>query len=163
MDHEETGRTLDELVSSGKVRNIGVSNFKLNDWTLLQSAMKTPLITNQIELSPLHFSPFLEGEVQWLQERKIPPMAWSPLGGGRLFADEGSAVRAVLERMGNAAGVDASAVAVAWLLAHPARIIPVMGPNRLDRIATFSDALKVKIDRQDWFEILTAAMGQEVP
>ncbi|MEO0383575.1 MAG: aldo/keto reductase [Pseudomonadota bacterium] len=163
MDHHETGKALDELVASGKVRAVGVSNFKLNDFTLLQSAMSTKLCTNQVELSVLNHAPFIEGEVQWMQERSIHPMAWSPLGGGGLFGGEGEAVRSVLQRMANTHGVDVAAVAVAWLLAHPVGILPVMGTNQLARIQTFDQALKVKMDRQDWFEILTAAQGHEVP
>ena len=89
MDHFETGAALDALVASGKVRAVGVSNFKLNDWTLLQSAMKTPLCTNQVEASVLHSAPFIDGDIAWMQERGVHPMAWSPLGGGSLFGDEG--------------------------------------------------------------------------
>ena len=163
MDHHETGAALDGLVASGKVRAVGVSNFKLNDWTLLQSAMKTPLCTNQVEASVLHFMPFIDGDIAWMQERGIRPMAWSPLGGGRLFGDEGAAVRAVLDRVASEQGVDATAVAVAWLLAHPAKLAPVMGTNNLDRIRAISAATRVELDRETWFEILTAAWGREVP
>lgn len=163
MDHHETGKALDELVASGKVRAVGVSNFKRSDWTLLQSAMSTKLCTNQVELSVLNYAPFIEGDMQWMQERGIHPMAWSPLGGGGLFGTEGEAVRSVLQRMANAQNVDVAAVAVAWLLAHPAKILPVMGTNQLARIETFDDATRVHMDRQDWFEILTAAQGYEVP
>ena len=163
MDHHETGKALDELVTSGKVRAVGVSNFKLNDWTLLQSAMSTKLVTNQVELSVLNHTPFTQGEIQWMQERAIPPMAWSPLGGGDLFGAAGKAVHAVLHRIAEHQDVDVAAVAVAWLLAHPANIIPVMGTNQLARIRTFEQATRVQLDRQDWFEILTAAQGHEVP
>jgi predicted oxidoreductase len=163
MDHHETGAALDALVASGKVRALGVSNFKLNDWTLLQSAMTTPLCTNQVEASVLHFAPFIDGDIAWMQERGIRPMAWSPLGGGRLFGEEGAAVRAVLDRIAAEQGVDATAVAVAWLLAHPAKLAPVMGTNNLDRIRAISDAARVEMDRETWFEILTAAWGREVP
>ena len=163
MDHHETGAALDALVASGKVRAVGVSNFKLNDWTLLQSAMKTPLCTNQVEASVLHFAPFIDGDIAWMQERGIRPMAWSPLGGGRLFGEDGVAVRAVLDRIAGEQGVDATAVAVAWLLAHPAKLAPVMGTNNLDRIRAISDAARVELDRETWFEILTAAWGREVP
>jgi predicted oxidoreductase len=163
MDHHETGKALDALVASGKVGNIGVSNFKLNDWTLLQSAMSTRLCTNQVELSVLNYAPFIEGDVQWMQERGVSPMAWSPLGGGGLFGPEGQAVHDVLQRIAAESGTDAAAVAVAWLLAHPAKIIPVMGTNTMDRIKTFDQAFKVPMDRQTWFEILTAAQGCEVP
>ena len=162
MDHHETGAVLDELVASGKVRAVGVSNFKLHDWTLLQSAMKTPLVTNQIEISLVEHAPFTNGDVAFLQERGISPMAWSPLGGGSLFASSDQSLRDIIHRIAGEAGVDAAAVAVAWLLAHPAKILPVMGTNTLSRIATLSDALKVEIDRQTWFELYTAALGREV-
>jgi predicted oxidoreductase len=163
MHHEETGRALDTLVAAGKVRAVGVSNFLRHDWSLLQSAMETPLATNQIELSVLHHAPFTDGAVAWMQERDVPIMAWSPLAGGRLFAPEGAAVRAVLARIGAEQGVAPEAVAVAWLLRHPARILPVMGTNSLSRIATLGDATRVTLDRQSWFEIYTAALGHEVP
>jgi predicted oxidoreductase len=163
MDAEETGTALDEIVASGKARSVGVSNFKLHDWTLLQSAMKTPLVTNQIELSLLAHDGFTNGDVAYLQERKVAPMAWSPLGGGSLFSQDNKDLLVALKVIGEANGVDETAVAVAWLLAHPARIMPVMGTNSLDRIGKISDALKVKMDRETWFELYTAALGNEVP
>ena len=54
-------------------------------------------------------------------------------------------------------------VAVAWLLAHPAGIVPVMGTNTLERIAALDDALRVELDLEDWFILYTAALGHEVP
>ena len=162
MHHEETGHALDTLVAAGKVRAVGVSNFKRHDWSLLQSAMETPLATNQIELSVLHHTPLTDGEVAWMQEKGVPIMAWSPLAGGRLFGAEGAAVYAVLDRIAQEQGVAADAVAVAWLLRHPAHILPVMGTNSLSRIANLGDAAKVTLDRQTWFEIYTAALGREV-
>lgn len=161
MDAVETGAALDEVVASGKVRHVGVSNFKLHDWNLLQSAMDAPLVTNQIEISLMHHVPFTDGDVAYLQERSVPPMAWSPLGGGALF--QSGPVMDVLGRVAQENGVDETAVAVAWLLAHPAQIIPVMGTNNLSRIKGFSDAMKVDMDRQTWFELYTAALGHEVP
>lgn len=162
MDHHETGAALDEVVASGKVRSVGVSNFKLHDWTLLQSAMKTKLITNQIELSLTAHEGFTNGDVAYLQERGVPIMAWSPLGGGSLMTGSG-AVQDAMAAVANANGVDNAAVATAWLMAHPANIMPVMGTNNLDRIKSLSDALKVKMDRETWFELYTAALGNEVP
>ncbi|MDP5360170.1 MAG: aldo/keto reductase [Paracoccaceae bacterium] len=162
MDHHETGAALDEVVAAGKVRSVGVSNFKLHNWTLLQSAMKTPLITNQIELSVTAHQGFTNGDVAYLQERNVPIMAWSPLGGGSMMTGTG-AVQDALAKVAAENGVDQSAVAVAWLLAHPANIMPVMGTNNINRIKALSDALKVKMDRQTWFELYTAALGKEVP
>ena len=163
MDHHETGRALDTLVASGKVGSIGVSNFKCHDWTLLQSAMETKLATNQIELSVLANQAFINGDVAYLQERNVAPMAWSPLAGGALFERQNEALLAKLAQVGDQAGVDAAAVAVAWLLAHPARIMPVLGTNNIERIAKISQCLDITIDRQTWFEIYEAANGHEVP
>ncbi|MFO8128238.1 aldo/keto reductase family oxidoreductase [Yoonia sp.] len=162
MDHHETGAALDEVVASGKVRSVGVSNFKLHDWTLLQSAMTAPLITNQIELSLMAHQGFTNGDVAYLQERNVPVMAWSPLAGGTIMTGTG-AVQDALGKVAADNSVDNSAVAIAWLLAHPAKIMPVMGTNNINRIKTLSDALKVNMDRETWFELYTAARGKEVP
>lgn len=163
MDACETGAALDEVVKSGKVKSVGVSNFKPWDWTLLQASMETTLVTNQIEMSLLERSSFTNGDLAFLQERGIAPMAWSPLGGGGLFKSDNKDLRVALQRIGEENGIDDAAVAVSWLLAHPARIIPVMGTNRLDRIATVGDATKLKMDRQTWYELYTIAQGYEVP
>ncbi len=163
MNHVETGAALDALVASGKVRHVGVSNFRPHDWTLLQSAMRNRLVTNQIEISLLHTDPFTNGDIAFLQERGIVPMAWSPLGGGALFKKKNKGLIRLLTQIGDAAGVDAAAVAVAWLMQHPAWIAPVMGTNSLDRIATLADACKVELSREDWFELYTEANGDDVP
>ncbi|QEE34802.1 oxidoreductase [Octadecabacter sp. SW4] len=162
MDHLETGAALDELVRAGKVRAVGVSNFRPWDWELLQSAMKVPLVTNQIELSLQAHQPFTNGDLAFHQRQSQPVMAWSPLGGGALMAGANQALSDTLARLAAENGVDRAAVAVAWLLAHPARILPVMGTNTLARIATLSDAFKVRMDRETWFELYTAALGHEV-
>jgi predicted oxidoreductase len=162
MDHHETGRALDGLVAAGKVRAVGVSNFRPWDFTLLQSAMSTPLVTNQIELSLNCRAPFTNGDLAFLQERAIAPMAWSPLAGGHLRAEANDGLSDRLDQIGQAAGTDWTAVAVAWLLHHPAKIIPVLGTNTLSRIARISDALRVPMDRETWFELLTLAQGHEV-
>ena len=163
MDHHETGAALDTLITSGKVRAVGVSNFKRHDWSLLQSAMKHKIVTNQIEISVLANQAFTNGDIAFLQEQEIRPMAWSPLAGGALFSAKHEKLVSVLKGYGEAQGADISAVAIAWLLAHPVRIMPVLGTNNLARIAQIADATKVNIDRQSWFEIYEAANGCEVP
>lgn len=163
MDPAQTGAALDKAVASGKVRAVGVSNFRPHDWTLLQSATRTPLVTNQIELSLLAHAGFTNGDLAFLQERGIAPMAWSPLGGGRLFSGAHGALVARLGAIGKAAGADAAAAAVAWLLHHPARIMPVMGTNAPGRIAALGKAFDIPMDRQTWFELYSLAMGHEVP
>lgn len=161
MDHHETGAALDDLVASGKVRAVGVSNFRPWDWKLLQSAMTTPLVTNQIEISLARIAPFTDGDLAFHQRKGHRVMAWSPLGGGSLMAPE-SAAGQEAEAIGAEFGVDRAAVAVAFLLAHPAGILPVLGTNNLARIGAISDALKVTLDRESWFRLYSAALGAEV-
>lgn len=162
MDHHETGAVLDDLVKSGKVKNVGVSNFRPWDWELLQSAMSNKLVTNQIEISLKEISPFTNGDLAFHQRLGTKLMAWSPLGGGALIS-AGGQLGTVMDEIAAASGVDRSAVAVAFLLAHPAQLLPVLGTNNLERIGRISDALKVKLDRETWYRLYEAALGHEVP
>ena len=159
MDHRETGAALDAAVASGKVGSVGVSNFKPHDWNLLQSAMQTPLVTNQIEISVLETGAFTNGDLAFLQECDVPAMAWSPLAGGALFSGDNPKLLALLGTIGDG---DSAAAAVAWLLAHPARILPVLGTNNLSRIQALDAACGIAMDRETWFEIYEAANGCEV-
>ncbi|WP_170606698.1 aldo/keto reductase [Ruegeria arenilitoris] len=162
MDHNETGAALDEVVNSGKVGAVGVSNFRPWDWNLLQSAMKSQLVTNQIEISLGEIAPFTNGDLAFHQQNSHPVMAWSPLGGGMLMSGN-PPVGVVADEIAKEFDVDRAAVAVAFLLAHPAKILPVLGTNNLDRIKRISDALKVDLDRETWFRLYEAALGHEVP
>ena len=162
MNHHETGAALDEVIASGKVRSVGVSNFQPYDWELLQSAMKNQLVTNQIELSVLAHDSFVNGDVAFHQRIGTPLMAWSPLAGGALFSGDHPDVMSALSNVASQNNVDETAVAIAWLLAHPCRILPVLGTNSLERIKGMSAALDVKMDRQTWYEIYTASLGQDV-
>ena len=160
IDPDETGAALDTLVASGKVRAVGVSNFRPWDMDLLQSRMTTRLVTNQIELSLGAHDAFVNGDVAYLHQHRIAPMAWSPLAGGEL--SKPGALRDRLDAVGALVGADWSAAAVAWLLHHPAGILPVMGTNNPGRIARLSDAVRVPMDRQTWYELYTLALGREV-
>jgi len=162
MDHHETGAALDALVEAGKVRAAGVSNFRPWDWNLLQSAMRHPLVTNQIELSLKHIAPFTNGDLAFHQQHGHVVMAWSPLGGGDLMTASNELTHR-LDSIAKRSGVDRAAVATAFLLAHPAKITPVLGTNNLDRISSISAAETVQLDRQDWFSLYEAALGSEVP
>ena len=163
------GACLDGLIDSGKVRGVGVSNFLPWDVDLLQSRMKHRLQTNQIELSLLHTAPFTNGQIAHAQQHRMPVMAWSPLGGGRLHtqaAQSGTAAARLapkLQSLAHAAKTDTTAVAMAWLMHHPVGVLPVMGSNQLERIGAFQQALQVPMDRQTWFELYELANGHEVP
>ena len=161
MDHNETGQALDTLIKSGKIGAVGVSNFKPYDWELLQSSMVNKLHTNQIELSLQSIDAFSNGDVAFHQKNASPIMAWSPLGGGKLMI-ESNQLTNKMDQIGTHYKVDRAAVAISFLLSHPANIIPIMGTNNIDRISKISDAFKVKMDRITWFELYTAALGREV-
>lgn len=162
MDHHETGAALDDLVKSGKVKNVGVSNFRPWDWELLQSAMTNQLVTNQIEISLKEIAPFTNGDLAFHQRLETRLMAWSPLGGGSLISEDGK-LGAILDEIAASFSTDRSAVAVAFLLAHPAHLMPVLGTNNLDRIGKISEALKINLDRETWYRLYEAALGNEVP
>lgn len=162
MDAAETGPALDALVAEGKVRAVGVSNFRPWDVELLESAMTTPLATNQIEISLDALASLTNGDLAFHQRRRDPVMAWSPLGGGRLMTDQGPA-GALLDSMAAGMGTDRAALAVAFLLRHPARILPVLGTNSLDRIARIGAAQAIALSRVEWFQLYQAALGREVP
>ena len=162
MDHHVTGAALDALVDAGKVRAVGASNFRPWDWNLLQSAMRYPLVANQIELSLKAISAFTNGDLAFHQQHDHLVMAWSPLGGGDLMTASGTLSQR-LDAIAGRHSVDRAAVATAFLLAHPAKITPVLGTNNLERIAAICDAERVSLDRQDWFWLYEAALGGEVP
>ena len=163
MDAEETGKALDNLIESGKVKAIGVSNFKPWDIDLLQSCTKNKLVSNQIEISLSQNNALTNGDLAYLQQHRIPPMAWSPLGGGELFKQAHSALNQKLNNLAKDFDVQPAGIAIAWLLRHPAQILPIMGSNHIQRIKQFSEALNVELSREDWFELLQAATGKDVP
>jgi predicted oxidoreductase len=165
MNAAETGAALDALIDTGKIRSAGVSNFHAPEWRLLQRHMRHRLVINQVEISILCQDAFLNGDLSDIQSDGLAPLAWSPLAGGRLFGDEAAAqrVRPLLARLAAEQNSRVDLVAFAWLLAHPANILPVVGTNNVGRIQGLSEALAIKIDRETWFEIWIAASGNELP
>lgn len=166
LDADEVAGALVSLRESGKVLHAGVSNFSPRQFELLQSRLDFPLVTNQIELSVLHLDPLHDGTLDQLKQLRVPPMAWSPVAGGRLFnpVDERARrVRAALEAIGREVGAPVDAVALAWLLRHPARVLPVMGTGKIERLRATTAAENITIDRQQWFAVWEASAGHEVP
>lgn len=166
MDADAVAEALHQLKRAGKILYAGVSNFMPFHFDLLQSRLEFPLVTNQIEFSPLHLDPIYDGTADLAQRLRHAPMAWSPVAGGRLFSggDERSQrVRVVLEKLAATyrAGVDQ--IALAWILMHPARFLPVLGTGNLERIRAAVAAESMMLTRQEWFEVYTASTGHEVP
>ncbi|MBY6086267.1 aldo/keto reductase [Priestia flexa] len=166
MDPQEVADAFIQLKEEGKVRYFGVSNFKRSQFDLLQSFLPFSLITNQIEVSPTYLNHFEEGTIEQCQQHKIAPMAWSPLGGGSIFTaeDERSIrVRNKLTEIGEEIGAKSlDQVVYAWLLAHPATIMPIVGSGKMNRIDVAIQALDLKVNRMQWFQILEASKGRPV-
>ncbi len=162
IDPDETGSVLDELIESGKIKTAGVSNFKPWDWSLLESHMKNSLRANQIEFSLIQTEALTNGDLSFHYQHKTPMMAWSPLGGGKLFNRVGKLAEC-LSSIAKKYNADVATVAIAWILNHPAGILPIVGTNNLSRISKISKALNIAMDRRTWFELYTASIGNEVP
>ena len=162
MNADETGEALDKLIKSGKVRSVGVSNFKPWDWSLLQSRMSNKLLSNQIEFSLLNPQALNNGDLSFHYRDQTPVMAWSPLGGGDLLNKNGQLLDC-LNAIAKRYKVDVASVAIAWVLKHPAKILPILGTNNLDRISKISESVAINMDRKTWFELYTASIGHDVP
>ena len=163
MDPDELAETFRGLQRSGKVLQVGVSNHSPSQFAALHR--RVPLSTNQVEFSPLNLGALSDGTLEQATDLGLSPMAWSPLGGGRLFApgDEAARrVRDVLEAQGRARGVSAATMAYAWILRHPSQPLPITGSLRIEAVREAVAALSIRITPEDWYRVWEASMGHGV-
>ncbi|PZO75891.1 MAG: aldo/keto reductase [Sphingomonas taxi] len=163
---QEAARALEDMVTAGKVRAVGVSNYTPAQAQALASFLTIPLVSHQPEFSPLHLEPLENGLFDQAMERGMAVLAWSPLGGGRLGvpADARSAaVAAALDRKAAETGASRAAAAYSWIMAHPVRAIPIVGTQNPARIAELAQAFAITWTRQDWYDVLVAARGEALP
>lgn len=167
MDADETARGLEAVVKAGKVRSVGVSNFTPAQIGLLRSRLSIPLVTNQVQASVMHLDPFFDGTFDQAQMLRARPMIWSPMAGGAFLTgndDRAVRVRQALEAVAARAGQgDASQWALAWLLAHPAGLVPVIGTGTSARLQNAVEASRLSFERQGWYEVLEASRGVPLP
>jgi predicted oxidoreductase len=173
-DPAEVAGAFSNLKKSGKVREFGVSNFRPSQWVALQKACPMPLIVNQVEISLIKPDCFHDGTLDQCLAEHITPMAWSPLAGGRL-AENGPIdlqtpdhahrihIREVLDLVARERGVTRSVAALAWLLKHPARIVPIIGSTHPERIRDAINATEIELTRDEWYRLMEAAHGQRLP
>ena len=164
MNPEELGSTFRELLAAGKVLHFGVSNHTPTQLAMLRK--RHPLVTNQVEFSPLQMQALADGTLEQCVDLGLRPMLWSPLAGGRLFTgsdEQAQRVRAVLQALAAAHGVSAATMAYAWLLRHPSRPVPITGSGRIEALREAVAATAVRMSGQDWYRVWQASMGQEVP
>ena len=162
----EVARALEDMVASGKVRAVGVSNYTLEQTRALASFLSVPLASTQPEFSPLWTEPMTNGLFDLAMSDEIATLAWSPLGGGRI-AKPGTAreaaVAAALDRKAEAAGVSRASAAYSWIMAHPARPIPIVGTQNAERIAEIAQVFNVRWTRAEWYDVLIASRGEKLP
>lgn len=165
MDADEVADAFIQLKQAGKVRHFGVSNFLPSQFNLLASRLTFPLVINQIEISVMQLNAFADGTLDQCQQLRITPMAWSPLAGGQLFGDSSRAVRVrqVLTAIAESLNAAIDQVALAWLLSHPAQIVPILGTGNLERIDRSVAAMQLKLTREQWFTVWKASTGVDVP
>lgn len=173
-DPDEVAEAFTSLKQAGKVRFFGVSNFRPTLVTALQVACPMPLVVHQVEISLAKLDAFTDGTLDQCLIEKLTPMAWSPLAGGLLGsgarqllpAQQGYKVErvlGVLDALARERGVTREAVALAWLLKHPARIQPIVGTVQPDRIRQAAAADQLELSREDWYRLLLAARGEPLP
>jgi predicted oxidoreductase len=186
---EETAQVLDELVEQGKIRAVGVSNYYPRQLDALRKYLRAPIVSNQISISLLRLDPIYEGAaggpgsvdsagdgvLDHGIEHGVTPLAYSPLGSGWLSGrrevpqdhKRREELEAVLELMRELSpsynDATPSQLAVAWLLAHPANIVPLVGSNNPEHIREGAGAAPIQLSRVDWYRLWTAARGQRVP
>lgn len=164
---EEIAEAFEHLHQTGKVKSFGVSNYLPHQFRLLESCCNVPLVTNQIEVSALKMENFENGTIDLCQEKKIHPMVWSPLAGGKIFtSEEPNAVelRKVLTVICAEAGASSiDEMAFSWLLSHPAGMVPITGSGDLTFVKKAVSALQYRMTPEQWYMIWTAVQGRKVP
>lgn len=164
MHPEVIAETFNYLRAQGMVNHFGVSNFTPSQFNMIDKYI--PLVTNQIEVSVLNREAMINGTLDQCLENRIKPMAWSPLGGSKMFASSEDfnfvTQRARLLAVAEKYQWTLDEMALLFILHHPARIIPVLGTTKMDRLKTAKNLLSVQISDEQWFEIWTAATGEKV-
>lgn len=161
MNPDEVAEAFARLHAQGKVRFFGVSNHAPSTMDLLASRLKLPLVTNQIELSPWHHGPMRDGTLDQCLHRRVRPMAWSPLGSGRV--NEPSPIRDALLAVAQELDASVEATALAWLMRHPSRPIPVLGTGRIERLRDQAPAANLVMAASQWFRIYAAGLPGGLP
>ncbi len=156
-----------QLRAQGKVREFGVSNFRPSQLAALQKHCSMPLVVNQVEVSLAALACLDDGTLDQCLAECITPMAWSPLAKGLLLDaprdERAKKLQALLATIAAEKGATPAAVAVAWLLRHPSRMMPIIGSVNPDRIREVTRSDAIELTRGEWYSLLTAARGTALP
>ncbi|MTD26069.1 aldo/keto reductase [Erwinia sorbitola] len=165
MDADEVAGAFQHLHQSGKVKYFGVSNFTPAQYSLLQSRLPFTLVTNQVEISPVHQPLLLDGTLDQCQQMRVRPMAWSCLGGGSMFTSpEYQPLRDELALIQQETAADnIEQLIYAWIMQLPSKPLPIIGSGKIERVRLAAKAAHISLSRQQWFRIRKAALGYDVP
>ena len=162
MVADEIAEAVGQLKKEGKVIDFGVSNFTPSQTELIRQ--KTEVDYNQIQFSATHHEAMLDGSLDYMQQHEIRPMSWNPLGTVfREDIEQTRRLKKLLAQLVDKYHLGADTLLLAWILKHPANIIPVAGTVNIARIQAFTKAIEMELDQLDWFAIWTESMGIEVP
>ncbi len=161
----ELAAALGRLRDAGKIREAGVSNYSPSQYEALAAHLPFPLTSTQPEFSAVHLDPLRDGTFDLCMRDGVLPLAWSPLGQGRLA--DGQSVRTelleVLDRLAAREGVERATLAVAFVLAHPAKPVALLGTQRPERLSSLAQATGVHLDRNDVYDVIEASDGVRLP
>lgn len=162
MHPDEVAEAVEKLKADGKIRDFGISNFTNSQADLIRS--RTEVCCNQIEFSATAFEPMLDGSLDYMMMHNIKPLAWSPIG--CVFKEntaQTQRLKALLMELMVKYEVTADVILLAWIMRHPAGIIPVSGSTNPERLKNQIKAKDLTLDLEDWFAIWTESMGEKVP
>ena len=162
---EEIAQAFNSLKSRGLVREFGVSNYTVAQTLALNAFVDNGLATTQPQLSATHLDPLRDGTLDLCMESGITPLAWSSLAGGSIATGQGvsPALLAVLDELAARENVTRSAIAIAFVLAHPSRPVAIIGTQTPSRISELALATSVSLTRTDVYAIIQASDGSPLP
>lgn len=162
----EIAGALEAAHRAGKIGAVGVSNYTPSQVDALAAHLSLPIVSCQPEFSPLALGPLTDGVLDQALAKGMTVLAWSPLGGGRLGDPKDARsekVAQALDAVAEAFGVSRAVAAYSWIMAHPARPIPIIGTQTPARIAEIPQVFKPRWTRAEWYAVLTASRGEPLP
>ncbi|MHC0446710.1 aldo/keto reductase [Flavobacterium sp. 3-218] len=162
MQADEIAEAVEKLKGEGKIIDFGLSNFTSSQTELIRS--KTEVSYNQVQFSATHYEAMTDGSLDYMQTHGIRPLSWNPLG--TVFREDTKKTRRLKKLFSELVEkyhLGSDTLLLAWILKHPAKIIPIAGTVNIARIQSLMKAVELDMDTQDWFAIWTESMGDDVP
>jgi predicted oxidoreductase len=161
MQADEIAEAVEKLKSEGKIIDFGLSNFTSSQTELIRQ--KTEVSYNQVQFSATHFEAMIDGSLDYMQTHGIRPLSWNPLG--TVFREDTKKTRRLKKLFAELVqkyGFGSDTLLLAWILKHPAGVIPIAGTVNVARIQSLMKAVELEMDKEDWFAIWTESMGDDV-